>query len=137
MRSIFRSASIFALGIVVGSLAVSTLSAQAYRTVKTTRLMTTDLTGWCDGKEAIVEISDFGAGSSAKHYHPGHSFGYVLEGSQTAHVNGKPPIVSRVGDVYYEAPMQPATSESPAPLKMITFRILEKGKPETVNVPSH
>jgi quercetin dioxygenase-like cupin family protein len=135
MGSIFRTASIFVVGIVVGSVAVSTLRAQTYRTVKSTKLMTTDLTGWCDGKVVVVEVSDFSAGSSAKHYHPGHSFGYVLEGSQTAHVDGKPPIVSRVGDVYYEAPMQAATSESPAPLKMITFRILEKGKPETVNVP--
>src|SRR5262249_8539434 len=63
----------FAAGIAVGHLGVPALSAQ-FRSVKTTSVLTRDLTGWCDGKELTVELNDAGPGSSGKHYHPAHSF---------------------------------------------------------------
>ena len=134
MEKMLRSAAIFVIGVAVGSLAIPALSQQV-RTLKTTRLMTTDLAGFCDGKEVVVDYSEVEPGASAKHYHPGYSFGYVIEGSEISTQEGRPPIVIHKGEVLLEQPMQANVSENSAPAKTVTFRILEKGKPETVRVP--
>jgi hypothetical protein len=128
----------FLSGVAFGPLVFSSLSAQVStqeRTQKTTRLMTTDLAGWCDGKEAVVEYHEEAQGPSVKHYHPAHSFSYMIEGSRTVVVDGKPQQVVPVGGIHYEAPMKANVSINASPAKVVTFRILEKGKPETVSVP--
>jgi quercetin dioxygenase-like cupin family protein len=74
-------------------------------------------------------------GASAKHYHPGYSFGFVIEGSEISMQEGRPPTVIHKGEVLLEQPMQVNVSENSAAAKTVTFRILEKGKPESVRVP--
>ena len=135
MRMLLRSVLIFALGVVVGSFTSHGAINAQVRTQKTMRLMTTDLAGWCDGKEAVVEYQEEGPGSSAKHYHPGHSFSYMVEGSRTVTVDGQPPQIIRAGEVHYEAPMRANISDNASSAKVLTFRILEKGKPASVPVP--
>ena len=135
MKRILRSTAIFVIGAAVGSVMIPELSAQV-RTLKSTRLTTTDLTGFCDGKEVVVDYSEVAPGASSKHYHPGYSFGYVIEGSQTSTQPGKPPVVIHKGELLLEDPTQANVSENSAPAKVVTFRILEKGKPETVRVPT-
>ena len=122
------------LGVAVGSMTLPALSAQV-RTTNVTKLMITDLAGWCDGKEMVVEINSSTPGTSGKHYHPGHSFNYVIEGAQIVSAEGSPSRTIRAGEVFHEAPMTVSTSESPSSTKMVTVRILEKGKPETVYLP--
>jgi oxalate decarboxylase/phosphoglucose isomerase-like protein (cupin superfamily) len=134
MGNVLRSAAIFGIGVAVGSLTIPALSAQ-FRSANVTRLITTDLTGFCDGKEVIVELNEYGPGTNGKHYHPGHSFGYVTEGSQTITVEGQAAKTFRAGDVSHEEPNQVHTSENSATVKLFLLRILEKGKPETVRVP--
>ena len=134
MEKILRSTAIFVIGAAVGSLMCPELSAQV-RTLKSTRLITTDLTGFCDGKEVVVDYSEVAPGASSKHYHPGYSFGYMIEGSQTSTQEGRPPIVIRSGELLLEQPMEANVSENSAPAKVVTFRILEKGKPQSVRVP--
>src|SRR5882757_10859586 len=134
MKSILRSTGIFVIGAAIGSLMIPELSAQV-RTLNSTRLITTDLTGFCDGKEVVVDYSEVAPGASSKHYHPGYSFGYMIEGSQTSTQGGRPPIVIRRGELLLEQPMQTNVSENSAPAKVVTFRILEKGKPQGVRVP--
>jgi quercetin dioxygenase-like cupin family protein len=134
MEKMLRSAAIFGFGAAVGSLTIPELSAQV-RTLTTTRLITTDLAGFCDGKEVVVDYSEVAPGASAKHHHPGYSFGYMIEGSQTSTQAGKPAIVVRKGELLLEEPTQVNISENLAPAKVVTFRILEKGKPQTVRVP--
>jgi len=102
---------------------------------RSSRLLTTDLTGFCDGKEVIIDYSEVAPGASTKHYHPGYSFGYMIEGSQTSTQEGKPPVVVRKGELLLEQPAQVNVSENSAPAKVVTFRIMEKGKPESVRVP--
>ena len=97
--------------------------------------MTTDLAGWCDGKEAVVEYSEEDPGPSAKHYHPGHSFSFMIDGSRTVTVDGMPVQTVRAGEIHYEAPLRPNISNNASPAKVVTFRILEKGKAESVPVP--
>jgi hypothetical protein len=129
----------FLSGVIVRSLTIpAALSAQVgtqVRAQKTTRLITTDLAGWCDGKEAVVEYSEEGPGPSAKHYHPGHSFSYMIEGSRTVTAADGTPQIIAVGGIHYEAPMKASVSNNASRAKVVTFRILEKGKTESVVVP--
>src|SRR3981189_3164089 len=125
MKKMLRSTAIFVIGAAVGSLTIPELSAQV-RTLKSTRLTTTDLTGFCDGKEVVVDYSEVAPGASSKHYHPGYSFGYMIEGSQTSTQEGRSLIVIRTGELLLEQPMEANVSENSAPAKVVTFRILEK-----------
>jgi uncharacterized cupin superfamily protein len=134
MKNLLRVASIFILGVVVGSLLIPVVRAQ-FRSVKTTNLLTTDLAGFCDGKEATIELDEIGPGTSGKHYHPGHSFTWVIEGSETYELEGKPARIVNAGDVLHEEPMQVHTVENQSPVKLLVIRIAEKGKPATVRIP--
>src|SRR5512139_3289393 len=96
---------VFTVGILVGH-ATSSITLPQFRTGKTTRLLTTDLTGWCAGKEMTIEVNEFSPGTSGKHYHPAHSFTYVLEGSEAYAVEGQSSKVVHAGDVLHELPMQ-------------------------------
>ncbi len=128
-------AAAFLAGAIAGTVTLpSVVNAQA-RAQKTTRLMTTDLAGWCDGKEAVIEYSEEAPGPGRKHYHPGHSFTYMIEGSRTVTIDGMTTEVVPAGGVHYEAPMQANVSNNGSPARVVTFRILEKGKEETVVAP--
>jgi uncharacterized cupin superfamily protein len=124
----------FVLGILVGSVFIPTAFAQ-FRTVKTDRLVTTDLAGWCDGKEVTVELNEAGPGTSGKHYHPAHSFTYVLEGSETYAVEGEASKTVTAGDVLHEPPMQVHTVDNLLPVKLLVVRVIDKGKQATVRLP--
>jgi hypothetical protein len=132
-------ATVFLSGVIVGSgtnaAALSAQVAAQGRAQETTKLMTTDLAGWCDGKEIVVEYHEEGPGPSSKHYHPGHSFSYMIEGSRTVTVDGMPVQVVRAGEIHYEAPMRANISNNASAAKVVTFRIMEKGKTESVVVP--
>jgi quercetin dioxygenase-like cupin family protein len=124
----------FVLGILAGSVFIPTAFAQ-FRTVKTDRLVTTDLAGWCDGKEVTVELNEAAPGTSGKHYHPAHSFTYVLEGSETYTVEGQATNTVKPGDMLHETPMQVHTVENLSSVKLLVVRVIEKGKEATVRVP--
>lgn len=130
----FRFACTFALGVLVGSAAIPEVRAQL-RTIVPNRLLTVDLAEWCAGKEVTVEILDAGPGTSGKHYHPGYSFTYILEGSEEYLQEGQPGRTVKVGDVLYEPPMVVHTVTNQSPVKTFVVRLLEKGKPVTVRVP--
>jgi quercetin dioxygenase-like cupin family protein len=121
---------VFFSGVVLGSWLTPTAWAQARRAAKTTELMRVDLGSWCQGKEALVQLYEFGPGTSGKHFHPAASFVYVLEGSQTQNA-----VTANVGDVLYDAPGQVHESTNTAPAKEVVFRIAEKGKELTTYVP--
>lgn len=123
----------FVFGILMGNVLVPSAFAQ-FRSVKTERLLTVDLAGWCDGKEVTVELNEAGPGTSGKHYHPAHSFTYVLEGSEAYAVEGEVKTVT-AGDVLHEPPMQVHTVDNSLPVKLLVVRVIDKGKQATVRVP--
>jgi uncharacterized cupin superfamily protein len=127
-------ASAFCLGVLMGHLAIPVVFAQ-FRTVNTTRVLTTDLAGWCDGKEVTVELNEAEAGTSGKHYHPAHSFTYVIEGSETYALEGQASKTVRAGDVLHEPPMQVHTVDNLSRVKLLVVRVIEKGKQATVRLP--
>ena len=134
MRMAPAFACVFFIGLVVGHWAIPAASAQ-FRDVKTNRLLTTDLAGWCDGKEVTVELNDAGPGASGKHYHPGHSFTWIVEGTQDYSVEGKPARAVGTGEVLHEAPMQVHAVDNKSPVKLLVVRVIDKGKPATVRLP--
>ncbi len=133
-KSLFMIGASFVAGATLGPWMASAVSAQV-RTVKTTSLVRTDLGGWCDGKEVTVDIQEYGAGTSGKHYHPAYSFGWVLEGSQVVTVDGKPTITVGPGELMTEVPLEVSETSAASPAKVLYLRIAEKGKPVTVRVP--
>jgi hypothetical protein len=123
----------FFSGAILGSWLAPTAWAQARRATKTKDLMRVDLGSWCEGKEALVQLYEFGPGT--RHFHPAASFVYVLEGSQTQKAGDGAPLTANVGGVLYDAPGQVHESTNTSPAKVLVFRIAEKGKELTTDVP--
>ena len=99
-----------------------------------TELKRVDLGSWCEGKEVVISIEQIGPQHQGKHSHPAYSFAWMMEGSQTRYVDGKPPQTFRVGDVTQENPGEISESDILTPTKVLLFRILQKGQPPTTRV---
>jgi quercetin dioxygenase-like cupin family protein len=121
------------LGVLFGTLVMPALRAQA-RTGRTQTLLQIDLTGFCDGKEALLELVDAGPGTSGRHFHPGHSLTWVIDGTEVQRIDGQSPHTAHAGEVLHETPGQIHANENTAPVRLLTFRILEKGKPHSTRV---
>ena len=134
MKMVVRLTSVFLLGIAAGSLGIPALSAQT-RSTEFKEIMRTDLGTWCPGKEVTIALQESAPGVSSRHYHPGHSYSYVMQGSETRMVNGKLPQVARVGDVIHEQPMEVGETQNDMFVKLLVFSILEKGQSATTRVP--
>ena len=134
MKRMLWIGSGFILGVLASHLANPVAHAQL-RTVKTTSLLTADLTGWCDGKEVTVELNDAGPGTSGRHYHPAHSFTYVLEGTEMYAREGQASRTVRSGDVLHEPPMEVHSVDNLSPVKLLVVRVIEKGKQATTRLP--
>jgi hypothetical protein len=122
-------AAAFAAGIGFGGLLPS-VRAQG----KLNELKRVDLGSWCEGKEAVISIEEIAPQHQSKHWHPAFSFAWMLEGSQTRFVEGRPPQTYHVGDVTQENPGEVSESDILTPTKVLLFRILQKGQPETTRL---
>ena len=122
-----------AAGITVGMVANQLLHADQ-EPVKRTVLLKTDLAG-IDGKEGIVVLAEIApSATTGKHYHPAHEFAYVLEGSLTLEVQGKPPVTLKPGGINHQPPRQVHEGKNPSrtdPVKILAFYLSEKGQPLT------
>jgi quercetin dioxygenase-like cupin family protein len=124
------------LGMALAMLANRTLMAQT-EPLKITDVLKSDLAGM-EGKEILVQLVEFAPrGATGKHYHPGHEANYILEGTSILEMEGEPPMTRKAGDSAYipakhiHAAKNASTTD---PLKVLVFRIHEKGQPITVRV---
>jgi len=72
-----------------------------------------------------------------RHYHSGHLFGYVLEGTFVNHFEDLTSRTIRAGKTFYESPksvMRSRNGSSTEPVKNIVFQILREGDPPSVSV---
>lgn len=124
------------VGIALGVIGTQVLNAQQ-EPMKRTALLRTDLTG-IKGKEAILALVEFAPGAATQpHYHPGEELAYLLEGTVSLEVQGKPPITFKPGDTFHQPPKQVhrvKNLSSTAPAKALAFTIAEKDQPLTVPV---
>ena len=136
-----RTALTLAVGLVLGAAAGASahtivVPQQAQPTTRTS-LVKLDLPE-CPGKEANMWITEIAPGAATpRHSHPGHVFGYVLEGSLTHTVEkgGKAPSKFSVGSAWYEMPGEVhfATNRSATkPVKLIAVGVVEKGQPLSI-----
>ncbi len=90
------------------------------------------------GKEANVVLFDVGPGwKIANHFHPGHVFVYMMQGSIKIEVEGEPAQVIASGDILYELPdrnMVANNISSTKGAKFLVFQVGDIGKPLTVKV---
>ena len=90
------------------------------------------------GKEANVVLLDVGPGwKIGNHFHPGHVFVYMIQGSIKIEVEGEPARVLGPGDVLYELPdrnMVANNISSTEGAKFLVFQVGDIGKPLTVPV---
>lgn len=125
-----------AVGITVGVIGDWVLNAQQ-EPIKRTVLLKTDLAG-IEGKEGLLVLAEIAPGAATgKQTHPAHEFAYVLEGSGTLKVEGKPPLPLKPGVTLHQPPKQVHNGKNAsktAPLKLIVFYLAEKGQPLTASV---
>ena len=115
----------------VGLFAIQTLSAQQPG-FKRVELQRGDLS--VAGREAVVARADFDPdGIVGRHTHPGEEMGYILEGTVQLEIDGKPPVISKAGDVYFipAGAVHAAKNVGKTPAKVLATYIVEKGKPLT------
>jgi quercetin dioxygenase-like cupin family protein len=133
-RKVVMISLVLAVGIVVGVIVSQILNAQP--PPKSPVLLRTDLSG-IEGKEGVILLSEIASGAvGGKHYHPGHQFGYVIEGSMIMEFEGKPPVTFKPGETFYLAPKEVHYAKNvstTAPVKVLNFSIADKGQP--LNVP--
>ena len=89
----------------------------------------------------LVELNvDPGAGSPA-HKHPGHVFGYVVEGEFEVQVNQDETKIHKPGEVFYEPDGAVHTvGRNPSdtnPAKVVVFMIVDPDEPVTSLVHEH
>ena len=99
---------------------------------KITPLLKTTLAGM-EGKEVnILHISASPGFVTAKHFHPGQVFVYVLEGTVTIEMEGDAPLKLGPGDVFEEPlgrSMVGKNLSSTHGAEFVVFQISDKGKP--------
>jgi len=90
------------------------------------------------GKQAaVVEVEYAPGASDKKHYHSGHLFTYVIEGSVVWEVEGQPPVTLKAGDAFYDPPKRVHNHRNASatnPAKFVAFFIEDKGQKRSVPV---
>lgn len=133
-RMAFILGMTLAVGVTLGAIGNRLLNA-GHAPVNVSELLKTDLAG-NSGKEGSIFLAELAPGAAVgKHYHPGDAFAYILEGSMTLEIAGKPPVTLKPGDTGYVLPKQvhdDKNASQTAPLKFLVFHVAEKGQPLAV-----
>ncbi len=123
-------AAAFALAGAMGAWGIQGLDAQQQPPPFVRTLLQTQDLG-AQGRAAVVARVDFQPGAEiSRHTHPGEELGYVLEGTLTLQIEGKPPVTLKAGDVFFvEAGRVHAGRNGNTPGKVLATYVVEKGKP--------
>ena len=84
------------------------------------------------GREVVVVRGEFEPGAMVgRHSHPGEESTYILEGTVQLEIDGKPPVISKAGDVIFipAGTIHSAKNIGTTPAKVLANYIVEKGKP--------
>jgi quercetin dioxygenase-like cupin family protein len=92
-------------------------------------------------KAVLLEVR-YGPGeASSPHGHPCAVMGYVVEGSLRTKVQGKPEMIYKAGQSFYEAPNEihlvSANASTTEPAKFLAYFICDRDTALTVDVPEH
>ena len=84
------------------------------------------------GHEGVMARAEFAPGAAAgRHSHPGEEIAYVLEGTISVEITGKPAVTLKAGDVFLvpAGVIHDAKNTGTTPAKVIATYVVEKGKP--------
>jgi quercetin dioxygenase-like cupin family protein len=115
--------------------ALSAARAQQHAEVKRNVLQKHDLRA--QGQEGVMATVDLPPGGrEGKHTHPAEVFAYVVEGTLTLEVEGKPSATYSAGQSFFVEPgvVHEGANKSGAPVKVVAVFVTEKGKPMTTQV---
>ena len=104
---------------------------------KTTVLLTQKLEGLPGFSVQVVLVEGPPGWVGGRHYHPGHLFGYILEGSYEFNFADLTSRTVAPGEVFYETPntaMRSRNGSSTEWVRDIVFHILREGDPGAVSV---
>lgn len=96
-----------------------------------------DLAGLEGEQGALVAVEYAPGAGDQKHYHSGHLFTYIVEGSVIWEVEGQPPVTLNAGDAFYDPPKRVhnhRNASATQPAKFVAFFIETKGQKRTVPV---
>ena len=96
-----------------------------------------DLAGLEGKLGALVAVEYDPGASDQKHYHSGHLFSYIVEGSVIWEVEGETPVTLNAGDAFYDPPKRVhnhRNASATASAKFVAFFVEEKGQPRSVPV---
>jgi quercetin dioxygenase-like cupin family protein len=128
---------VFTLGTIGGWLGHQRLSAQQ-EPVTRTILLRTDVAG-VEGKEVVIVLAEIAPGATTgKHLHVGQEFAYIIEGSLSMTMEGKPAVTFKPGEAFQQPPRQMhegKNTSATAPVKILAFYLADKGQPLTTAVP--
>ena len=89
------------------------------------------------GKEVVQAVAEVQPGAEAgRHTHPGEEVGYVLEGTITLEIQGKPAAVKKAGEGFVIPPgtVHNAKNTGAGVAKVLGTYIIDKGKPVSTPV---
>jgi quercetin dioxygenase-like cupin family protein len=122
--------------VVVATLGVRAQQAPAQTGFKRTPVQQADLS--VPGKEVVQAVAEIQPGAqSGRHTHPGEEVAYVLEGTITLEIDGKPAATKKAGEAFIIPPgtIHNAKSAGGAVAKVLGTYIIDKGKPVATPVP--
>jgi quercetin dioxygenase-like cupin family protein len=102
-----------------------------------TVLQTQPLTA-APGVEGVLVKAELAVGGAApRHTHPGEEFVYVLEGTATFDVAGRPTLAIKAGDSFVIPASTPhvARNTGTVPLKLLSTYVIPSGKPLATPAP--
>jgi quercetin dioxygenase-like cupin family protein len=119
-------------GTAVVMLAMVAVCAAQAPSFKRTELQRADLSG--GGREAVTAVAEIPDGAtSGRHTHPGEEIGYVLEGTMSVEIDGKPPMTMKAGQAFSVPAglVHNAKHAGKGTSRVLVTYIIEKGKPVT------
>lgn len=100
-------------------------------------LLEQKLDGMPGFKVLIVLVDGPPGWVGGRHYHPGHVFGYVIEGTYEVNPEGVNPLTVQKGGTFYERPntvMRARNGSQTERQQNIVFQILREDQPASVSV---
>ena len=135
MRASTTMAVSATIAVVAAAWGVSVVHAQPAPTVKRTVLQKQDLRA--PGQEGVMALVEIPAGGrEGRHTHPAEAFVYVMDGTITFDVEGRPSATYRAGDSFFIEPgkVHEGINNGSSPVKVVAVFVTEKGKPLTTQV---
>lgn len=123
---------------VASALSAAIAFAPAVASGGSTAVLNTELAGAEETEANIVRFSVGPDWETDRHFHPGHVFVYVTEGSIEIDVEGREPRIVTPGEAIYELPDKPMigrTASTADGAKFIVFQVGPVGEPLMVSRP--